>query len=186
MMSVNLYRSTFVYPCILAGALGVLLLECSKSESKPSKPTHGQSPKTPSSVLTKKEPAVTKHAADTDAEYAELDVSGVKMRITRDDGASIKASLLKWLQQNDLGGKERLIHLTKPALVYIDFEGYLCIGQWTLRSNKGELELYIRFPMTRTGGLAYSARITKEKGVWRVLAVSKNHILPLRSPPGRR
>lgn len=186
MMSANLYRSTFVYACTLVGTFSALLLTCTKSESQPSEPPRGQSPQTSGVAPEKKESAVTNEPMESVSDHVELDVAGVKMRITLDDGKAIKAALLRWLRKSDLGDKELLIKVTKPAPVYVSVDSCLQIGRWCLMSDEGKLSLYARWPITRIGATAYRAYITKEKEVWRVLSVSRIHILPRRSPPRRR
>jgi hypothetical protein len=162
----------------IACALGWLLSACPKHASEPNEPARAPAIETPPSAQARPEPAVN-DPSDTPAshvEHVEIEVARVKMLITVEDGSAIKAALLDWLQQSDLGDKTELIGITQTAQVSIAQDAVLRIGRWNLHADQDRLVLTLRGPTGPAGAIGFSASIAKEAGAWRVHDVVPVHI----------
>jgi hypothetical protein len=108
-----------------------------------------------------------------------INIEGSKTKITLDDVATLKVSLLEYLERvnsAEVEDRDYLIRITAGAPASIDTEGLVRIGGWLLQSRDRGMCLTYRMPSGGDVIKGYLAEIKRENKVWRVVALRAERI----------
>jgi hypothetical protein len=96
---------------------------------------------------------------------------GVEFRISLDDAQQMRIALLDALKHSQLGDRDTLIALTNPLPAWIDSDGRVMLGGWMLQLKNSQLVASYRLSRNAERAVGYSATISKDGNVWRVLQI---------------
>lgn len=111
--------------------------------------------------------------------WLEFETSGITSAVEGDpasfsieDLSAIRAALLDYLRNSDLGDRDELIAFTQNAQETIDDDGTRRIGLWRLQSGReGGTSLVIRFVDAEDLIVNYRAAVTRHDRHWAIGAV---------------
>lgn len=102
----------------------------------------------------------------------ELEIDGVKMLVTVQDGEAIRAALLAYLRKSELAERAELINYFEHAQIWFGTDAPMNIGGWWLVAEDGHLRLKTRGPAGAGGAQGYVADLAKQGNTWQVEQVS--------------
>ena len=102
------------------------------------------------------------------------------MQLTQQDGEEIRAALVAWLKQSQLGDRDELLAMTERAAIWEGADSLLNIGRWGVFADADRLIAKLRLRTAHGEGMAFDAPIAREGGTWKVREITPVHLHPRR------
>jgi hypothetical protein len=112
-------------------------------------------------------------------QLTQQDGEAIRAALARQSACSleaIRAALVAWLKQSQLGDRDQLLALKEHAAIWQRPDALLNIGRWALVADDGELRAKLRLSAAGDRGMAFDASIAKQGDGWKVREITPLHV----------